>query len=316
MIRSLLDIPMTRLAFLETLDLRGSAIYSLDGLENIQLQQMKRLFLGMNSIELIKMADMEKLRGASGLQISFKGNDPVDVEPNAFRNLDVAILDFSGCFNKMNTSVLLKGLEGVKTNKLYLGTYQNINNNCINSDELQSFCNISVADVNFQLLHLSDLTNTSFRCFAEIRRLDFTRAHLSAFPLSNLSMLSHLVLDENSFTNVCGINTANFPTLTHLSLSGNFEILSFTENCLEPLSYLEELQLSHSNLMTGDFCWNKQLTGLRELKFLNLRYNFNMKWEPLPFNATPNLKNLDCTHTKYVLKSSSPFNNLKKSPNP
>lgn len=59
MIRSLVDIPIAHLEFLETLDLRGSNIHSLDGLENFQLQLMKRLLLDMNLIEKIKMADEE-----------------------------------------------------------------------------------------------------------------------------------------------------------------------------------------------------------------------------------------------------------------
>lgn len=313
MISSLTDIPIANLEFLEILDLGGSAIRSLDGLENIPLQQMKKLLLDLNLIEKIKLVDTEKLHRSSELEISFKGNDLVDVEPNAFQSLEVGSLDFSGCFKKMNISVLLKGLEGVKTNRLDLGIYEDSTKSYIMPAELQSFCNISVVDVDFQLQHLNDLTNTSFRCFAEIQKLDFTRAHLSAFPsnLSNLSMLSHLILDENSFTNVCDINAANLPMLTHLSVSGNSQFLKFVENCLEPLSYLEELQLSSSSLMTGDFCCNKQLMGLKELKFLNLSYNFKMNWEPLPFKAIPNLMHLDCTGTKYVLSSSSPFNNLQ-----
>lgn len=313
MIRSLKSIPIANHELLETLDLGGSAIKSLDGLENFQLQQMKRLVLDMNLIEKIKTADMEKLHRATSLEISFKGNDLVDVEPNAFQNLDVSSLDFSGCFNKMNISILLKGLEGVKTTKLYLGLYEDSTKIFLTSAELQSFCNISVTDVNFQLQHFREFTSTSFRCFSEIQMLDFTRGHLSGLPfnMSNLSMLSHMVLDENSFKNMCDINAANFPMLTRLSVSGNLKELNFIGNCLEPLSYLEELDISHSSVMTGDLCCNKQLTGLNELKFLNLSYNLYMKWEPVPFSATPKLKNLDCTCTKYGLNSSSPFNNLE-----
>ncbi|KAK2816210.1 hypothetical protein Q7C36_022481 [Tachysurus vachellii] len=309
-IRSLKDIPIAHLEFLETLDLRGSDIQGLDGLEDFPLQQMKRLFLDMNEIEKLKLSDIEKLQRTSKLEISFKGNNLVDIEAKAFQNLDMDSLDLSGCLNKMNTSVLLKGLEGVKTNKLYLGVYEDSKNSYVT--ELRSFCNISVVDVNFQLQHFY-LTNTSFSCFSEVQKIDFTRAHLSTLPYSssNMSMLSHLVLDQNSFNNLCHINAGNFPMLTHLSVSGNREDLKFQENCLEPLSHLEELQLSHSSLTTGDFCCNKQLTGLRELKFLNLSYNFPMKWEPLPFNATPNLQHLDIAHTQYLLNSSSPFTNLE-----
>lgn len=266
----------------------------------------------MNVIEEIKRADMEKLQGTSQLRISFKGNNLVAVEAKAFQNLHMDSLDFSGCFNKMNMSVLLRGLEGMKTNKLYLGVYEDSTKSHVTSAELQSFCNITAGDVNFQLQHFQDLTNTSFSCFSKIRRLDFTRAHLSGLPASssNLSMLSHLVLDENPFTNMCDIHVGNFPMLTSFSVSGNLKFLNFRKNCLEPLSHLEELQLSHSSIDTGDSCCNQQLTGLRQLSLLNLSYNFPMKWESLPFNATPNLQHLDCAHTKFILNSSSPFATL------
>lgn len=155
MISSLTDILIANHEFLEILDLRGSAIRSLDGLENIPLQQMKKFLLDLNLIEEIKLADVEKLHRASELEISFKGNDLVDVEPNAFQNLEVSSLDFSGCFNKMNISVLLKGLEGVKTNRLDLGVYEDSTKSYIMPAELQSFGNISVVYVDFQLQHLN-----------------------------------------------------------------------------------------------------------------------------------------------------------------
>ncbi|KAI5089170.1 CD180 antigen precursor [Silurus meridionalis] len=312
-INSLMDIPTDHLDFLETLDLRGSDLHSLDGLLKLPRQQLKRLIFDLNLIENIRAADMETLRGTRDLEVSFKGNNLVDVEAGAFQNLDLGSLDFSGCFDKMHISILLKGLEGVRTNKLHFGVFEDSSKGYIMPSDLQFFCNISAIDVSFQMQYFPGLTNASFECFAEIQKLDFTRAHLSRFPsnLSNLSMLSHLILDMNSFTSVCDINPMNFPSLTHLSVSRNSEYLHFKDNCLEPLSHLVELQLSHSNLMTGDVCCNKQLAGLRELKLLNLSYNFLMKWEPLPFNATPNLEHLDCTKTQFLLSSSSPFIKLE-----
>ncbi|KAL7838261.1 hypothetical protein AOLI_G00266650 [Acnodon oligacanthus] len=72
-IRSLTDIPAANLMFLETLELEGSDISSLDGLSNFNLQQMKRLLLGLNSIEKIRVADVVGLQKASGTELSFKG---------------------------------------------------------------------------------------------------------------------------------------------------------------------------------------------------------------------------------------------------
>ncbi|XP_072549112.1 CD180 antigen [Salminus brasiliensis] len=312
MIHSLKDIPTTNLAFLETLDLAGSDIHSLDGLNKFNVQQMKRLLLDMNSIEKIQAADLLALQTASGLELSFKGNDLVEVEPNAFQGLDMGSVDFSGCFSKMNTSVFLKGLQGMKATKLNLGIYEDNPRSFVTSAGLQSFCKISVLHLDFQLQHFSDLTEASFQCLSGLQALDLTRAHLSAFPpnLSNLSTLSRLTLDENKFSDVCQIHAANFPMLTHLSISGNLHILLFTENCLQPLSRLEELDLSHSALTTKVSCCNKQLTGLGQLKLLNLSYSFAMKWEALPFNSTPQLKHLDCSHVIYNLSSTSPFRNL------
>ncbi|KAI4902506.1 hypothetical protein NFI96_013132, partial [Prochilodus magdalenae] len=313
MIHSLTDIPTANLMFLETLDLTGCEIGSLDGLNEFNLQQMKKLLLGLNSIEKIRADDMIGLQGASGLELSFKCNSLEDVEPYAFQGLDLASLDFSGCFDKMNTSVLLRGLEGVKTSQLNLGVYEDSTKVSVTSAGLQSFCNISVVDLDFQLQHFQDLTETSFQCLRGLQKLDLTRAHLSGFPsnLSGLSMLSHLVLDENSFKDICNIHASNFPMLTHLSMRGNLKFQIFSESCLQPLSRLKELDLSHSWLVAETVCCNKQLSGLSELKLLNLSYNAIMRWEPLPFNATPQLNNLDCSHMNYTLNSESPFSNLE-----
>ncbi|XP_049330314.1 CD180 antigen [Astyanax mexicanus] len=312
MIRSLKDIPTANLMLLETLDLSGSDIQFLEGLNNFNFQLLKRLNLDLNSIERIGAADLQALQTTSGIELSFKGNDLEEVEPKAFQGLDLGSLDFSSCFSKMNTSVLLKGLEGLKTTKLNLGIYEDSPKSYVTSAGLQSFCNISVLQLGFQLQHFSDLTEMSFQCLSGLQMLDLTRAHLSIFPqnLSNLPTLSHLKLDENRFEDICQIHAANFPMLTHLSISENNRDLFFTENCLEPLSRLEVLDLSHSGLSTKSPCCNKQLSGLSNLKLLNLSYNFAMNWEPLPFSSTLQLNHLDLTWVVYNLSSPSPFSNL------
>ncbi|KAI7812793.1 putative CD180 antigen [Triplophysa rosa] len=312
-IKSLSDIPSDNLAYLEVLDLRGSDIHNLDGLSKFYWHNLKSLQLDLNTIERITAEDLEPLHGMVGMNLSLKANNIIYVEPGAFQSMTFGSIDFSGCLGKLNISVLLKGLDGVKTGKLNLGLYETDPKSHISNIALQSFCNISVTDVNFQLQHFSDLNNRTFHCLEGLQKLDLTRSHLHLLPsnLSGLSTLSHLVLNENSFWDVCHINARNFPILTHLSMSSNLERLNFSSRCLENLGSLEKLDLSLSKVNPIGPCCNDQLFGLGKLKFLNLSYGSPMFWDVQPFNVTPQLEHLDCSHSRYTLNDSSPFNNLQ-----
>ncbi|XP_026068317.1 CD180 antigen [Carassius auratus] len=312
-IQSLSDIPSDNLAYLEVLDIGGSEIRSLDGLSSFHCQNLHSLQLDMNSIDQIREDDLAPLRNVHGMSISFKGNDFVSIEPGVFKSLNLSSLDLSGCLSKMNFSSLLKGLEGLKTNRLNLGLYETDPNVYIPSVALQSFCKIFVTDLDFQLQHFSDINNFPFDCLKWIKKLDLTRAHLDSlqFNMTGQSTLSHLVLDENRFKDVCSINTRNFPTLTYLSMSGNSKQLNFSSKCLESLRILEELDLSLSLVNPRGPCCNDQLFGLSELKLLNLSYGSQMLWSSQPFSATPQLEHLDFSHSYYTLNDSSPFSNLQ-----
>ncbi|XP_051980472.1 CD180 antigen-like [Xyrauchen texanus] len=312
-IKSLSDIPSDNLVNLEVLDLRGSDIRSLDGLSSFHFQKLRMLKLDMNSIERITADDLKPLHYVVGMNISFKGNDIVYVEPGAFQSLTLGSLDISGCLGKMDISVLLKGLEGIKTNRLNLGLYESDPAVHIPSSALQCFCNISVTDLDFQIVHFSDLNNSTFRCLEGLQKLDLTRTHLGLLPsiLTGLSTLSHLVLDENSFLDVCHINSRNFPKLTHLSISGNMKKLTFSSRCLESLGRLEELDLSISQVNPTGPCCNDQLFGLGHLKVLNLSYGSPMRWNSQPFSVVPQLEHLDFSRSSYTLNDSSPFSSLQ-----
>ncbi|XP_067294013.1 CD180 antigen [Pseudorasbora parva] len=312
-IKSLSDIPSDNLAYLEVLDLGGSDIRSLDGLSSFHWHKLNSLQLDMNSIERITMTDLEPIHNVVGLSISFKGNDFVYIQPGAFQSLNLSSLDFSGCFNKIDFSSLLKGLEGIKTNRLKLGMYETHPNVYIPSAALQSFCKILVTDLDFQLHHFLDLNNSTFQCLEGLKKLDLTRAHLDSLPfnMTGLSTLTHLVLDENRFSDVCHISTSSFPMLTHLSVSGNSKQLKFSNRCLESLRFLEELDLSLSLVNHRGPCCNDQLFGLGKLKLLNLSYSLPMLWSSQPFSATPQLEHLDFSHSLYTLNDSSPFSNLQ-----
>ncbi|XP_073695635.1 CD180 antigen [Garra rufa] len=312
-IQSLSDIPTDNLAYLEVLDLGGSEIRSLDGLSSYHCQNLRSLQLDMNSIDRISVEDLVPLQNVHGISISFKGNDFVYIEPGAFKSLNLSSLDLSGCLSKMNISSLLKGLEGLKTNRLNLGMYETNPTVHIPSAALQSFCKIFVTDLDFQLQHFLDLNNSTFFCLDALKKLDLTRAHLDSLQLTmtGLSTLSHLVLDENRFKDVCHINTRNFPLLTHLSVSANSKQLHFSSKCLKSLRVLEELDLSLSLVNPTGPCCNDQLFGLSELKLLNLSYGSQMFLSSQPFNATPQLEHLDFSHSNYTLNDSSPFSNLQ-----
>ncbi|XP_056600908.1 CD180 antigen [Triplophysa dalaica] len=312
-IKSLSDIPSDNLAYLEVLDLRGSDIANLDGLSKFYWRNLKSLQLDMNTIEKITAEDLKPLHGMVGLNISFKANNITSMEPGAFQSMTFGSIDFSGCLGKLDISVLLKGLVGVKTSRLNLGLYETDPKSQISNIALQSFCNISVTDLNLQLQHFSDLNNRTFQCLEGLQKLDLTRSHLNLLPsnLSGLSTLSHLGLDENSFRDVCHINARNFPILTHLSMRSNMKRLDFSSRCLENLGSMEKLDLSLSKVNPIGPCCNDQLFGLGYLKFLNLSYGSPMFWDVQPFNVTPQLEHLDCSHSRYTLNDSSPFSNLQ-----
>ncbi|XP_043095285.1 CD180 antigen [Puntigrus tetrazona] len=312
-IQSLSDIPSDNLAYLEVLDLGGSEIRSLDGLSTFNWQNMHRLRMDMNSIERIREDDLAPLRNVHGISVSFKGNDFVDIEPGAFKSLNLSSLDFSGCLSKMTFSSLLKGLEGLNSNRLNLGLYETDPKVHIPSAALQSLCKVFVTELDFQLQHFLDPNNFPFDCLKGLKKLDLTKAHLDLlqFNMTGPSTLSYLVLDENRFNDVCNINTRNFPLLTYLSVSGNSKQLNFSSKCLESLGNLEELDLSLSLVNPRGPCCNDQLFGLRELKLLNLSYGSQMLWSSQPFGATPQLEHLDFSHSYYTLNDSSPFSNLQ-----
>nr|XP_055056960.1 CD180 antigen isoform X1 [Misgurnus anguillicaudatus] len=312
-IKSLSDIPSDDLAYLEVLDIRGSDISSLDGLSKFRWQNMRSLQLGMNSIERISAVDLETLHNLDGMNLSLNANYISYVEPGAFQSLKFGSLDLNGCLGKMNISVLLKGLEGLKTKRLSLGLYETDPKTSIPSLALQSFCNISVIELHFQLQHFPDLNNSTFHCLDGLQKLDLTRSHLNSLPsnLSGLSTLSHLVLNENSFLDICHINANSFPMLTHLSISGNIKRLNFSSRCLEGLGSLEKLDLSFSRVNPTGPCCNDQLFGLSKLKFLSLSYGSPMIWNSQPFKVTPQLEHLDYTHLVYALNDSSPFSTLQ-----
>ncbi|XP_036384662.1 CD180 antigen [Megalops cyprinoides] len=306
-------IPSRNLNFLETLEFGDNNIFSLQNLRSVIRPTMKSVNLQMNDIQNIAATDMSYLKYNTGIDLSFKGNGIVHIEPGAFDSFKLNSLDFSGCYDKVNISGILTGLRGLTTNILKLGVYEGTKKVYTTTKSLQGLCYIDVKEVSLQLHHFPDLNNATFKCFNGVQRLHLTRAHLSYLPsnITNMGSLTHISLDENSFQDVCHINAHNFPSLSHLSMKRNKNKLWFQESCLKGLSKLEFLDLSESNLQTGSQCCSKQLEGLGNLRYLKLSRNPHMQWESLPFGRTPQLNLLDCAHLSFSHSSDEgPFRNL------
>ncbi|XP_034152945.1 CD180 antigen [Esox lucius] len=300
-------LPRMNLNSIETLDLGDNDIDSLLDLNLFNWQTIRTLNLAMNSIQNLSAADMGILKTSSLLDISFKGNNIVFIEPKAFESCQFNSLDFSDCFSKGDISVILDGLTGVLTNILSLRAYEDSPSAIIRAESLHAFCNITVKELRFQLQHFHDLTDdTPFECLKGLQKLDLTRSHLNSLPASiaKMTSLTHLILNENSFKDLCQTNAASLSKLTVLSVRGNQlkPGMDFKESCLRNATKLKHLDLSQSRLLTGGVqCCEVQLAGLGQLRKLNISYNFpasSMKWADLPFNATSKLTQLDCSNLK------------------
>ncbi|XP_066567667.1 CD180 antigen [Amia ocellicauda] len=313
---SLKLIPTENLNWLETLDFGDNNIFSLEFLGMYTLRNLKTLDFQINDIQNISADHVSHLKYTRGLNLNLRGNDIQYIEPNAFNSFQLNSLDLSGCFDEVDISVALTGLSGLSTQVLNLGTYETSHGlPWISAQSLQGLCNITVKELSFQLQHFQDLSNETFKCLTGVEKLDLTRAHISYIPshTEGMKSLTHLVLSENYFLDICSISPQNFPDLTSLFLRGNIakDGLRFQNPCLQVLTKLTYLDVSHSGILTGAQCCSRQLEGLASLHHLNMSYNNQIKLEDLPFIQTPQLRLLDLSHVKMIYNSSQgPFRNL------
>ncbi|XP_074850365.1 CD180 antigen [Carettochelys insculpta] len=308
---SLTFIPMQNLDNLETFDLGSNHISSLHLPPNFPNRNLKYLDLQMNNIQRIATKDLEILQDTKNLTLILKGNDITHIEAGAFHSNSFYSLDFGGCFD---ISVVLAGLKDTQTHSLWLGTFEDGPDGLpINPPMLQDLCNISVVDISFQKRHLDDPTPAIFQCLSKLQRLDLTHTYISMLPsnISNMNTLEELVLNRNAFQHICNISATAFPSLTHLHIRENAQRLDLGSGCLETLSKLQHLDVSHSQIENIDCC-NKQLKGLSGLQHLNVSYNRKLQLQDLAFQECPDLELLDLAFTHlYLNASQGPFRNLR-----
>ncbi|NXU95179.1 CD180 protein, partial [Xiphorhynchus elegans] len=308
-ITSMSFIPMTNLDSLDTLILGSNHISSLQLPPNFPTRNLKHLDFQRNNIRAITAEDVCVLQKISNITLIFKGNDITYIEPGAFQS-HFYNLDFGG---SVDISGVLAGIQNSTAETLWLGTFYGVEKKSyISADVLQGLCNISVKDLYLQLQHFRNLNADTFQCLTRLRKLDLTQTHIHALPpgISGMSSLAELVLSANSFKHLCNISSAAFPSLTHLHIKGNSEVLQLGSGCLEKLAKLQHLDLSQSHIESSECC-NEALSGLSSLRYLNLSHNIQLHLQDVFIKDSPNLELLDLAFTPLHINTlQGPFQNL------
>lgn len=308
-ITSMSFIPMANLDSLDTLILGSNHISSLQLPPNFPTQNLKYLDFQMNNIRAITAEDVRVLQKTSNITLIFKGNDIVYIEPGAFQSHFYS-LDFGGC---ADIPGVLVGIQNSTAQTLWLGTFHGMEKEpYISPNVLQGICNISVKDLYLQLRHFRNLNANTFQCLTRLRKLDLTQTHISALPpgISGMSSLTELVLNANSFKHLCNISSAAFPSLTHLHIKGNLQLLQLGSGCLKNLAKLQHLDLSKSHIESFDCC-SKALSGLSSLRYLNLSHNIKLHLQDVLIKDGVKLELLDLAFTPlHINTSQGPFRNL------
>ncbi|NXG66742.1 CD180 protein, partial [Hemiprocne comata] len=308
-ITSISFIPMTNLDSLDTLILGSNHISSLQLPPNFPTQNLKYLDFQMNNVRAITAENVRVLQKASNITLIFKGNDITYIEPGAFRS-HFYRLDFGGC---AGIPQVLAGIQNSTAQTLWLGTFHGVEKEpYISPSDLQGLCDVSVKDLYLQLRHFRNLNADTFQCLTRLRKLDLTQTYISALPpgINGMSSLAELVLNANSFEHLCNISFAAFPSLTHLHIKGNSQVLQMGSGCLEKLAKLQHLDLSKSHVESFDCC-EEALSGLGSLRYLNLSHNLKLHLQDVLIKDGANLELLDLAFTSlHVDTSHGPFRNL------
>lgn len=266
----------------------------------------------LNQIKTISVQDSEFLKQIKNLTLILKGNNIEFIEPNAFKSSGFHHLDLTGCGWNTNISSLLDGLNGLTTQTLRIGTFKDITTDFdIFPRSLNGLCNISVNALSLQYRYISEESQEAFSCLTKIEKLDLTGMYFHFLPhLSQPNVLKELILNENQFSSLCGINSESYPLVTHLHIVANQHTWELGAKCLANLSKLIYLDLSHNDFNKVKCC-GAQFSGLHSLTHLNLSYGAPLPLESPAFPENKQLEVLDFSNVNLLIDgSSSPFSNL------
>ncbi|XP_073536305.1 CD180 antigen [Phyllobates terribilis] len=305
-------IPLKTLNSLVTLHLGGNFISSIRFPEDTTFQNLTLVNFALNQINTISVEESKFLNQIKNLTLILKGNNIKYIEPNSFSHSDFNHLDLTGCAWNTDVSSLLSGLNGLNTHTLSIGTFSDITADIdLLSSSLAGLCNISVKELSLQYRQLSEDSKESFSCLTKIEKLDLTSMYLHSLPhVSQPNVVKELILNKNVFSSLCNISSDSFPLLTHLHIVGNQDSWGLGNKCLERLSVLKYLDLSHNDFHIASCC-NAQFSGLHSLLHLNLSFGAPLQLESPAFHVNKQLEVLDLSKVHLLIDgSSSPFSNL------
>ncbi|KAL6083733.1 hypothetical protein STEG23_029430 [Scotinomys teguina] len=306
---SLEFIPVHNLKNLESLYLGSNHISSIKLPKDFPTGKLKVLDFQNNAIHHLSKEDMRSLQQATNLSLNLRGNGITGIEPGTFNSIVFQSVDFGGTLDLL---VIFRGLQNSTIQSLWLGTFEDIEDEEISSSAFEGLCEMSVENISLQKRGFLDISPDTFHCFSNLQELDLTATHLKELPSGTVGLnnLKKLILSANKFDNLCQINAANFPSLTHLYIKGNSKRLALGTGCLANLENLHLLDLSHDDIETSDCC-NLQLKNLSRLQSLNLSYNEPLGLKTEAFQECPQLEVLDLAFTRLpVNPAQSPFQNL------
>uniref|UniRef100_A0A6I8NDU0 LRRCT domain-containing protein n=1 Tax=Ornithorhynchus anatinus TaxID=9258 RepID=A0A6I8NDU0_ORNAN len=301
-------VPLARLRGLETLLLGGNAISSLRLPPAFPARSLRTLDLGANAVRHVAAGDLSGLAAAANLSLLLQANPLASAEPGAF---NVTAFDGLNLGGVGDLGPLLAGLRGTAARTLWLGVFEDAPVGPpppLTPAALRGLCDVAVDTLSLQGRRLPEpLPANASRCLARLKGLDLSHTHLKALPagLGPLPALRELALGRNAFRHLADPGWTGFPALAGLAVRGNELPLELGPGCLAPLTGLERLDLSRSQI-DAPACCHPQLQGLGGLRQLALGHNRRLELVDGAFRDCPQLERLDLAGTPLGLAAAAP----------
>lgn len=231
----------------------------------------------------------------SRIAISFKTNQIVEIEDDAFRNIDrLVYLDLSNNFisGEVLRSEIFQGpyKDGVYSN-IALETL-NLGNNEIHSLDKYLFQytpNLTRLYLNDNPLEILDhVTMLAISSATNLEVLDLSKTDIESIPLDafrGLVKLQQIDLSNNRFVSVPESLSLVGNTLEYLTFNNN-PIVELTDDSFVGLSNLKELEIGENEYL--DEVKRSTFTPLTSLRVLHLCHNRNLRY--ISHNAFRGLK--------------------------